>query len=174
MRHLTLLLLLALTAMPLAPSLAPAQEAQGGPQEVAVPDGTAFTVVTADQLSSKTAREGDPVNFFVADDVVINGRVVFAKGAPARGTITEVGQRGHLGKGGRLALRVDYTTAVDGQRVTLRSSKSKADGSMVGSTVALSVLVGPMYLFRRGNNALIKAGTKIQVYTDGAFKVKAD
>lgn len=174
MRPLTLLLLLTLTVAPLTPSFASEQETQGQPMDITVPDGSAFTVVTADQLSSKTALEGDPVNMRVADDVLINGHVAFAKGTLVRGTITKVGQRGHLGKGGKLALTVDYTTAVDGQKVKLRASKSKADGSTVGSTVALSVLVSPMFLFRRGNNAVIQAGTKIQVYTDEEFKVKAN
>ena len=174
MKPLTLLLLLALTVSPLTPPLASAQETQSQTQEVAVPDGTAFSVVTADQLSSRTALEGDPVNMRVADDVLIDGHVVLAKGTNVRGTITEVGQRGHLGKGGKLALRVDYTTAVDGQKVKLRASKSKADGSTVGSTVALSLAISPIYLFRRGNHAVMKAGTKIQVYTDGELKVKAN
>jgi len=42
----------------------------------------------------------------------------------------------------------------------------------VGSTIALSVLISPLFLFRRGKHAVIKPGTKIKVYTDEDKKVK--
>ena len=175
MKSLTLFLLLILAISPLAPTFASTQEApQSQPQEITVPDGTAFTVLTVDELSSKTAAEGDPVNMKVADDVVINGHVVIAKGTLVKGTITNVEQRGHMGKGGKLSLRVDSTTTVDGQKIKLRAAKGKGDTGTVGSTIALSVLISPLFLLRRGNHAVIKPGTKIQVYTDEELKVKTN
>src|SRR5215213_4732697 len=46
----------------------------------AIPDGTEFMVVTVDEITSKTAAEGDPLTFKVAEDLKIDGQTVVAKG----------------------------------------------------------------------------------------------
>jgi hypothetical protein len=60
---------------------------------------------------------------------------------------------------------------VDGQKIRLRASKGKGGTDTVGSTIALSVLISPLFLLRRGNHAVIKPGTKIQVFTDEEKRV---
>lgn len=135
-------------------------------QEIVVPDGTEFSVQTVDEISSKTAAENDPVNLRVLDAVRVGNMVVIAAGTLVKGSVASVQQRGHLGKGGKLGLRVDSTSAVDGQKIRLRASKGKGDTDTVGSTIALSLLISPLFLLRRGNHAVIKPGTKIQVFTD--------
>ncbi len=141
-------------------------------KEITLPDGTQFVVLTTEEISSKTASENDPVNFKVAEDVKINDQVVIAKDTLVKGTVASVEQRGHLGKGGKLGLRVESATTVDGQKVRLRASKGKGDTGTVGSTIALSLLISPLFLLRRGNHAVIKPGTKITVFTDEEKKVK--
>jgi len=171
---LVILIMGALLSQTLFPLTLTAQEIKPTTEgdEIAVPDGTEFEVLTTEEISSKTASENDPVNFKVAEDVKINNRVVIAKDTLVKGIVANVEQRGHLGKGGKLGLRVESTTTVDGQKVKLRAAKGKADTGTVGSTIALSVLISPLFLFRRGNHAVIKPGTKIKVYTDEDKKVK--
>jgi len=140
-------------------------------QEIVVPDGTEFSVMTVDEISSKTASENDPVNLRVLDPVRVGNTVVIAAGTLVKGSVASVEQRGHLGKGGKLGLRVDSTTAVDGQKIRLRASKGKGGTDTVGSTIALSLLISPLFLLRRGNHAVIKPGTKIQVFTDEEKRV---
>lgn len=50
-----------------------------------IPDGTEFTVVTVDEITSKTATEGDPLTFKVAQDVKIDNQVVIAKDSLVKG-----------------------------------------------------------------------------------------
>lgn len=140
-------------------------------QEFVLPEGTEFTVQTVDEISSKTASENDPVNLRVAEDVRVGNQVVIVSGSLVKGTVASVEQRGHLGKGGKLGIRIESTTAVDGQKIKLRASKGKGDTGNVGSTIALSILISPLFLLRRGNHAVIKPGTKIQVFTDEEKKV---
>ena len=142
-----------------------------GPQ-VVLPEGEEFTVETVDEISSKTASENDPVNLRVVEDVRVGSQIVIARGTLVKGIVASVEQRGHLGKGGKIGMRVESTTAVDGQRVKLRSSKGKGDTGTVGSTIVLSLLISPLFLLRRGNHAVIKAGTKVQVFTDEEKKVQ--
>jgi hypothetical protein len=140
-------------------------------QEIVVPDGTEFSVETVDEISSKTASENDPVNLRVVEAVRVGNVVVIATGTLVKGSVASVESRGHLGKGGKLGIRVDSTTTVDGQKIKLRASKGKGDTGTVGSTIALSLLISPFFLLRRGKHAVIKPGTKIQVFTDEEKRV---
>jgi len=139
---------------------------------VTVPDGTEFTVVTTEEISSKDATEGDPLTFKVEDDVVIDERVVIAEGATVKGVVSEAQKSGMLGRGGKLNIRIESVQAVDGQKVKLRAAKAKSGNDKTGATVALFVIFGPLGLIKKGKNAKIPANTKITVYTDDEKKVQ--
>jgi hypothetical protein len=140
--------------------------------EVVIPDGTEFEVETTEEISSKTAAEGDPLSFKVADDIKINGQTVIAAGTLVKGTVSNAKKAGMMGKGGQLGIRVESTTTVDGQKLKLRSSKGKEGSDKTGTTVALVVLFGPLGFLKHGKNAKIKVGTKIKVFTDEEKKVQ--
>ncbi|PYS90434.1 MAG: hypothetical protein DMF64_15045 [Acidobacteria bacterium] len=137
-----------------------------------LPDSTEFEVETTEEISSKTATEGDPLSFKVTDDVKINGQTLIAAGTLVKGSITSAKKAGMMGRGGQLGIRVETTTTVDGQKIKLRSSKGKEGEDKTGTTVALVVLFGPLGFLKHGKNAKIKSGTKIKVYTDEEKKVE--
>src|SRR5215210_4683936 len=89
-RACALALLLALLAPTLAPTAALAIASQDGAAagEVTLPDGTELNVVTIEEISSKTATEGDALTFKVDEDVRVNGKVVIAKGALVKGEVS--------------------------------------------------------------------------------------
>lgn len=139
--------------------------------EVVLPDGTEFEVETTEEISSKTAAEGDPLSFKVAEDVKVNGQVVITAGTLVKGVISNAKKAGMMGKGGQLGIRVESTTTVDGQKLKLRSSKGKEGDDKTGTTVALVVLFGPLGFLKHGKNAKIKPGTHIKVFSDEEKKV---
>ena len=139
---------------------------------VALPDGTEFTVLTTEEITSKTATEGDLLTFTVAEDVVINGHVVIAKGTLVKGEVASAKKSGFFGRGGNLGIRIESTMTVDNQKTRLRSSKGKAGDDKTGTTVALVVLFGPLGFLKKGKQAIIKSGTTIKVYTDEAKNVQ--
>lgn len=138
-----------------------------------LPDGTEFTVVTTEEISSKTAAEGDPLTFKVEEDVKIDGQVVIAKDTLVKGVVAQAKKAGMMGKGGSLGIRVESTSTVDNQRLKLRSSKGKEGDDKTGTTVALVVLFGPLGFLKHGKNAKIKPGTQIKVYTDEEKRIAA-
>ncbi|HEX8491816.1 MAG TPA: hypothetical protein VF658_03155 [Pyrinomonadaceae bacterium] len=159
-----------------APSfvLASAVAAVASPQteEVAIPDGTEITVVTTEEISSKTAVEGDPLTFKVDEDVKINGRTVIAKGTLVKGVVSNAKKSGRLGKAGALSIRIESTMTVDDQKIRLRASKGNEGDDKTGTTVALVVLFGPLGFLKKGKNAKIKEGTRIKAYTDEEKKIQ--
>lgn len=139
--------------------------------EKVIPDGTEFTVVTVDEITSKTAAEGDPLTFKVAEDVKIDGQTVIAKDTIVKGSVAQAKKAGMMGRGGSLGIRVESTMTVDNQKLKLRSTKGKEGDDKTGTTVALVVLFGPLGFLKKGKNAVIKPGTQIKVYTDEEKKV---
>ena len=148
------------------------QDPPVSPNVKVVPDGTEFTVVTTEEINSKTAAEGDPLSFKVAEDVKIDGHVVIAKDTLVKGVVAQAKKAGMMGRGGSLGIRVETTTTVDNQKLKLRSSKGKEGDDKTGTTVALVVLFGPLGFLKHGKNAKIKPGTEIKVYTDEEKKVE--
>ncbi|MEJ7616629.1 MAG: hypothetical protein WKF30_06595 [Pyrinomonadaceae bacterium] len=127
-----------------------AHEAQtASPSEVVLPDGTEISVITTDEISSKTATEGDPLSFKIEEDVVVGGKTVIKAGSLVKGSVSNASKSGRLGKAGQLSIRIETTTAVDGQRVKLRASKGKEGDDKTGTTVALVVLLAARLLKER-------------------------
>ena len=167
-----LTLLFVLTAQATTPALVfTGQPSVTQATEVVIPDGTELTVATIEEISSKTAVEGDPLTFKVDEDLVINGKVVIAKGAIVKGEVSNSKKSGRMGKAGALSIRINSTQTVDDQRIKLRASKGREGDDKTGTTVALVVLFGPLGFLKKGKDAKIKEGTRIKAYTDEEKKV---
>ena len=157
----------------LAPSPVAAAGVTASPVRIAVtiPEGTEFSAVTTEKLSSKTASEGDRIALRVDEDVRVDGVVVIPKGALVRGSVSDAKAAGRMGRGGKLNIRIESTTLADGQRINVRSTKAKSGDDATGTTVALTVLFGPIGLLKKGSDAEIKEGTRITLFTDEAKSV---
>jgi hypothetical protein len=148
------------------PVAAQAPAAPAGAVAALMPEATEFKVKLTQAMSSRTSAEGDAVPMVVSQDVVVGGHVFIKEGTPIRAVVSEAHRSGRMGRGGQLSLQVQSTTGQDQQRIPLRSAKSKEGDSATGSTVALTVLFGPIGLLKRGHEASYPAGTEITVYTD--------
>jgi hypothetical protein len=107
----------------------------------------------------------------VDENVLVNGVLVIAKGTPVRAEVNEAKSSGMFGKAGKLTLRIESTTAVDGQKVPLTGSPKAAGKSRAGTMVAVTLLVSPAGVFLKGKNATYPAGTRMTVYTDESVRV---
>ena len=84
-----LTLIMLLLAPSMLPAMAQAQQSDGAQSaEVVIPDGTEFSVETTDEISSKTATEGDLLTFKVGEDVKIKDQIVIAKGTLVKGSVS--------------------------------------------------------------------------------------
>lgn len=114
----------------------------------------------AQDLSSKTAADYDPVSLVFDQDIKIGGVVVVKAGAKAVGTITHAKKAGMMGKAGELNMRSEYLITDTG-RLRLRGTKGKEGEGKTGTAVALTVLFGPIGLIKHGKNVEIKEGTPL-------------
>lgn len=141
--------------------------------DVTIPEGLEFTVQTLDFLSSQTAAVGDPIHLEVENNVLVNGAIAIAAGSPVKGVISSVTHASRMGKAGSISVRIESGESVDAQRVRLRATKAQSTDDKVGSVVALTVLVSPLFLLKKGNDVAYQPGTRVTVYTDEKLNVHA-
>ncbi len=150
----------------------PAVEVPGAavvaPAKVSLPEGSDVHLKFAQDLSSKTSNDDDPVSLVLDEDLKVGDVVIAKAGAKAVGTITHSKKAGMMGKAGELNMRLEYLLVGD-SRLRLRGSKGKEGEGKVGAAVALTVLFGPIGLIKHGKNVEIKQGTPLLVYTDSPY-----
>ena len=149
----------------------PSQVAEA-PAKLALKEGTDVKLKFAQDLSSKTAAEDDPVNLVLDEDLKVGDVVIAKAGAKALGTVTHVKKAGMIGKPGELNMRLEYVIVGD-SRMKLRGTKGKEGQGKEGAAVALTILFGPIGLIKHGKNVEIKEGTPLAAYVDQDFTVPA-
>jgi len=141
-------------------------------EKLVLKEGSDVYLKFAQDLSSKTAIEGDPVNLVLDQDLKVGDVIVAKAGAKAVGTVSHSKKAGMVGRAGELNLRLDYLIVND-SHLKLRGSKGREGEGKEGTAVALTVLFGPLGLIKHGKNVEIKQGTSMTVYTDENYTVPA-
>jgi hypothetical protein len=128
-------------------------------------EGVLVPLKFAADLNSKTAHEGDPVEFLLEDDSKVGSSIPVPKGAHAVATVTEAKKAGMMGRPGELSVQMQYLVSRS-NHVRIRGTKGREGESKTGATVALTVLFGPIGLIKHGKNVDIPAGTQLTAYVD--------
>ncbi len=152
------------------PAVQPPAPAAEPPAKLVLKEGTDVKLKFAQDLSSKTATDDDPVNLVLDEDLKVGDVTVAKAGSKAVGTVTHAKKAGMMGKGGELNLRLEYLLVGD-TRMRLRGTKGKEGEGKVGAAVALTVLFGPIGLIKHGKNVEVKQGTPLLAYVDQDFPV---
>ena len=155
---------------PSAPAVQPPAQPVDPNAKLILKEGTDVKLKFAQDLSSKTATDDDPVNLVLDEDLKVGEVTVCKAGAKAVGTVTHAKKAGMMGKGGELNLRLEYLLVGD-TRMRLRGTKGKEGEGKVGAAVALTVLFGPIGLIKHGKNVEVKQGTPLLAYVDQDFGV---
>ena len=150
---------------------------------VKIPNGVAIEVEAPFTVISQHVKKGDAISFRVVNPVKVDGVVVIAAGATATARVVKASRGGHFGRAGRLAWAMQDVAAVDGTRIPLQSSGrivGDSKGAKVATqmiiTAAVMPLIAPvalLYGFKRGENAILPAGKRFEVLTQGGAEVGA-
>jgi hypothetical protein len=132
-------------------------------QDLILPNQTAVHLKLGRQLSSETAKVGEEVNFEVAEPVVVHGRTVIDKGAPAAGAVTEAEPKGRMGKAGKLNVSVSSVQLANGEKLALRSFGINTSSEQK-SGISLPKL--------HGKEMTLAQGMEMTAYVDGDQHLK--
>ncbi|MFN5540591.1 MAG: hypothetical protein ACK481_11150 [Candidatus Melainabacteria bacterium] len=140
---------------------------------IILPEDTEIIASLIKSVSTANAHVGQPIEAEIKKDIVIDERVVIKKGTPVKGTVTHIQKAKRLGQGGSIDIQINSVKSVDNQKVILRSASGKMGKDKVGSTIALSLIVSPLFLLKKGNEAGIRKDTEIKAYVDEDLNVKS-
>jgi serine/threonine-protein kinase len=134
------------------------------PATALLADGVPISLILAEDIPND-AGKGDPVKLTVANDVMVDSRVVIQKGAAAAGAIVDGAKRKtFVGIGGKLTFRLQTVAAVDGQRVAIRATPgAHRDGVSKRPVVQAGA--------RDSKSVAAPAGSEYIGYVDGASTI---
>ena len=142
-------------------------------KKIKLEEGTVIRVKSLSEISSKTSNSGDLVDFVCAEDVIINNIIVVKERARVSATIEEAEHAKALGKQGELKISFSNVRAVDGQKIPIRAVKGTTEGkNTVGATVALSVVLSPLFLLKKGKEIKIPAGKIMEAYVSQDIEIE--
>lgn len=143
-------------------------------QKCVVPAGTLIKIALSETVTTKNIKVGDKVPFHVAEDVIVDGVLVFTKGGKGEGKVTKMQPAKNFGRNAELLVEFEKTKAMEGTYVeTFVGEASKTEmermGLAAGASIAGMVLLGPIGIiagaFVKGKNIELPAGTQLIIET---------
>jgi len=107
-----------------APASAPAKAA-----EIRVPVGTHIPLILHNAISTRTARDGDPVYFETSFPVLVNGHIVIPAGSYVSGVVTETKRPGRIHGRGKLMIRLTTMILPNAYIVKLNAAPGGSPGT---------------------------------------------
>jgi hypothetical protein len=148
-----------------------APEKSNSARAITLPAGTPVKVLLFAPMYSKDykkANVGRPIQFEVAEDVVVDGATVLRRGALAVGHLTDFKNAGGFGQHATLEFTFDTAVAVDGQRIPVTGEIQQIKGGRTSdqlrSTAQSEGLVGWLI---KGADVFIRAGTEYDLEVSG-------
>jgi BON domain len=124
-----------------APPQQPAYKFAKGP--VTIPQGTLIQLRTSESIDSKRAKDGQPIQFTVIQDVTYAGVLAIPRGATVHGVITDVKNAGSGTLTGNSELALQLTSLdLGGQTYPLQSDLFKVKAPGKGGRTAGNIVGG--------------------------------
>ena len=131
---------------------------------VTLDEGTLVQVVLNENLTSNVSQVGDLVNLSIAEDVVVNNKVVLKKGRAVTGRVTESTAAKWAGQKGKLDFTIDYAKSEFGKNINLQTN-NEADGkSRMGGVIAAAAIINPLLVLIKGKEITVAKGRVFTTY----------
>ncbi len=134
-------------------------------------EGTIVKAALTKDISGKEVSVGQLIDFELAEDIILNDKVVINKGAKITGSVTEAQRSKALGKKGKLAFSIDYLYLANGKVIKLRSQVEKNLNGSGAAVAAGAILLSPIALLFNGKNAKYDKGEVFTAYIDKETKL---
>lgn len=142
--------------------------------QIQVPANTLVKVSLVTPVNAKNLKVGDRIEIKSEEDVIENGRLIFAKGAPGYGEVTKVKRAGNFGRDAEVQIDFKVLRTMDGTDASMllgEESKEKMQSMAfaAGASIAGIALLGPIGIiggaFVKGKNIDLPAGTELYIQT---------
>lgn len=134
-------------------------------------EGTIVTVKLLKDISSKSANEGDVVEFETSEPVINGSYVLIPAGVKVYGKVTESEKKKMLGKAGKLNFTIDYLTLPNGRTIKLEGEQKGKGKNKGGAAVAEAVLLTPLFLLKKGKNVHFDKGQIFKAFVEKEYQL---
>ena len=133
--------------------------------DLTLANGTPVHLKLGKTISTASAHVGDVVELHAPVEVVVDGVTVVPIGATATGIVTEVEPKKRLGRGGKLALSINFLWLGNNEKATVRSFQETSESS---SLAGAGVSQG------HGKDIVFAEGSDFTAYVDGDVHLKRE
>lgn len=139
-------------------------------EQVQIPANTLIKVETTEPVGSKIMQKGDTIPIRVMEDVFVKGKLVFAKGLPGEGVVTDVRRAKNIFSNGKIDIDFSHLKTIDGQTAAI-CTDTEAQDEMNAHEMARGLsLIGQSFsgkglseVFSAGKNIDLPAGIELYV-----------
>ena len=124
---------------------------------VLLPEGAEVTLKMAQDISSRAAKPGEPIELTLAEDLKVGDVLVAQAGARALGEVVQAKKPDFWGEAGEVSIRVHFLR-VGNKKVEIRGAAGSA---------------GVRYIMIRGSQGIIKASTPVKAFVAVDVEVTA-
>jgi hypothetical protein len=128
-----------------------------GPKMVLLAEGTEVRLQMAQDVSSRGAKPGEPVELSLAEELKVGDVTVAKAGERALGEVVQAKRPDFWGEAGEVTIRVHFLR-VGNKKVEIRGALGSA---------------GTRYVVIRGSQGIIKAGTAVKAFVAADTEVPA-
>ena len=140
--------------------------------EMQIPNDVLIKVALVEGISSRTLQAGDIINFKVAENVLVNNKLIFAKGQRGQGTVDKVRKaKGWTGTNGKINIDFQNLNCIDGKNIEIYVGEESKNEMTLKEMISGAALVGMNLnddwnkFMVHGKNIEIPAGTEFYIQT---------
>ncbi|MGM0470924.1 MAG: hypothetical protein ACQEQI_01375 [Bacillota bacterium] len=139
-------------------------------QEVEVPRQTLVKIEFLEKVSSEEISSGQSIDYQVAEDLVIDGKLILPAGTKGQAKIKRVERANNFGRDGEIELSFNSVNLIDDNQLDLvldekAVEKNESMKLALGASIVGSVILGPVGLisgyFVKGDDEVIKPNQKL-------------
>ena len=148
--------------------------------EMQIPNDILIRAELAENIGSRSLQAGDIVYIKVAENVIIDGKLIIAKGQLGKGTVSSVRKaKGWMGRNGKIEIDFQALNSIDGNEIEIyvgEESKSEMTArEMIGGAALVGMNLNDDWnkLMVHGKNIELAAGTPLYIQTKKVTNVYA-
>ena len=137
-----------------------------------IPENTLIKIALVDSVTTRTLQIGDSVKVKVAEDVIIDGNLIFAKGLIGSGKVVNVRKaKGWTGRNGKVEIDFNELRTIEGQKIETfvgmeaREKMIMEEMAEGASLVAMNLNDDWNKVLVHGKNIDAKPGTELYIQT---------
>ena len=135
-----------------------------GQRTITLDEGTVVQVVLDENLTSNVSQVGDLVNLSIAEDVIVDNKIVLKKGSLVTGRVTEASAAKWAGQKGKLDFTIDYAKSEFGKNINLAANNAAAGKSRMGGVIAAAAVINPLLVLIKGKEITVPKGKIFTTY----------